>query len=162
MEIWKPVRDFPSYDCSNYGRIRNIRTQRILKTHINERGYESTTLMRNNEPYTVRVHRIVAETFLGDHPDLDVRHKDNDRSNNHIDNLYWSNRKNTIRDAFDRGTKKPSRQIAIRVLETGDIYDSIRACARATNCAQSDICKYLAGKCSHVKGLHFERVSSYH
>lgn len=161
MEIWKPLRNFPSYNGSSEGRIMNVRTQRILKTYINEKGYEVTTLRKNNTQYSVRVHRVIAETFLGCHPDLDVRHKDNDRSNNRVENLYWSNRKNTIRDAFDRGSKRPSRQIPIRVVETGEIYSSIRECGRETGCAQTEICKYLKGERAHVKGLHFEKLHSH-
>lgn len=155
MEIWKPLRNFPSYNGSSEGRIMNIRTQQILKPFVNEKGYEQVCLRKNNKQYTVRVHRAIAGTFLGYHPDLDVRHKDNNPSNNRVDNLYWSDRKNTIRDAFDRGTKKPSRQIPIRVIETNEIYESIRACSRDTGCDSSEIRKFLDGKLNHVKGLHF-------
>lgn len=161
MEIWKPLRNFPSYNGSSEGRIMNIRTQRILKTFVSERGYEQVCLRRNNQQYTVRVHRVIAETFLGEHPGLDVRHKDLNRLNNHIDNLMWCTRQDTISSAFERGSKKPSRQIPIKVVETGETYESIRACSRETGCAQNEIGKYLAGKRPHVKGLHFERLSSY-
>ena len=159
MEIWKPLRNFPSYNGSSEGRIMNVRTQTILKPRIGTKGYEQVSLIKNNKAYTVRVHRVIAETFLGEHPNMDVRHKDFDRTNNRVENLYWSTRRETVSSAFERGTKKPSRQISIRVLETGIVYDSLRACERATGCAETEISKYLAGKRSHVKGLHFERVS---
>lgn len=162
MEIWKPIRDFPSYDCSSEGRIRNIRTQRIMRMSVGPKGYLRVCLHRNGEQYTVTAARLIAETFLGGQPDMDIRYKDGDKTNIRVDNLYWSNRKHTIRDAFYRGTKKPSRQIPIRVIETGETYDSIRACERATGCSQSEICKYFKGERPHVKGLHFERVYSLH
>ena len=158
MEIWKPLRNFPSYDGSSEGRIRNIRTQRILKTVTNDRGHVTLTLRKNNAQYSVRLARVIAETFLGEHPGMDVRHKDHDRSNNRVDNLEWCTRSELIAEAFDRGTKKPSRQIPVRVIETGDTYESIRECARQTGCAQNEICKYLAGQRQHVKQLHFERL----
>lgn len=160
MEIWKPLRNFPSYNGSSEGRIMNVRTQRILKPQINEKGRLQLTLRKNNRQYTVRIDRIIAETFLGEHPGMDVRHRDLDPTNVCVDNLYWSTRSETISDAFDRGSKIPSRQIPIRVIETGEVYESIRACERDTGCAQTEICKYLAGKRAHVKGLHFERVYS--
>ena len=158
MEIWEPLQNFPGYNGSSEGRIMNVRTQRILKTYVNDRGYERVCLRRDNQQYNVGVHRVIAETFLGDHPDLDVRHRDNNRSNNRVDNLYWSNRKNTVNDAFERGTRKPARQTAIRVVETGEVYDSVVSCANDLNCCRSDIFKCMAGTLPHVKGYHFERI----
>jgi hypothetical protein len=158
MEIWKPLRNFPSYNGSSEGRIMNIRTQRILKTHINEKGYEQVCLRKNNRQYTVRVHKVIAETFLGYCPDLDVRHRDNDRSNNRVDNLYWSTRKETIGDSFERGDRLPNRRTPVRVIETGETYESVSECSRATGCARSDIFKCMVGTIPHVKGLHFERI----
>ena len=158
MEIWKPLYGFPSYNGSSEGRIMNVRTQRILKTQRNDRGYETATLRKNNQQYSVRVHKLIAQTFLGDHPGMDVRHRDLDRSNNRVDNLYWSTRKETVNDYFDMGLRTPARCIPVSVVETGEVYSSIRACARDTGCSQSEICKQLAGKISHVKGLHFKEV----
>ena len=100
MEIWKTLKNFPSYNVSSYGRIMNIKTQRILKTFINEKGYQTVCLRKNNKQYTVRVHKLIAETFLGMHPGMDVKHKDRNRSNNHVDNLEWCTRKETINNAF--------------------------------------------------------------
>ena len=59
MEIWKPLKNFPSYDGSSEGRIRNIRTQRILKTYINEKGYETVCLRKNGKQYTVKVSKVI-------------------------------------------------------------------------------------------------------
>lgn len=100
MEIWKTLKNFPSYNVSSYGRIMNVKTQRILKTFINEKGYQTVCLRKNNKQYTVRVHKLIAETFLGKQSGMDVRHKDRNRSNNHVDNLEWCTRKETINNAF--------------------------------------------------------------
>jgi hypothetical protein len=159
MEIWKPLRNFPSYNGSSEGRIINVRTQHILKPQINDRGYAVVTLWKNKKAYTVRVHRIIAETFLGEHSDLDVRHKNRNRSDNRVDNLEWVTRSELIQDAFVRGTKTLSRHTAVRVIETGKVYENVTACAIDTGCDRSQIFKQLAGSRLHVKGLHFERIS---
>ena len=158
MEIWKPLKNFPSYNGSTEGRIMNIKTQRILKTFLNNDGYLQVCLRKNSKQYTVKVGRVIAETFLGEHPGMDVSYKNGDRSDICVDNLEWCTRRETIRRAFKRGTKIPSRQISVRVIETGNVYNSIRACAREINCSQTDICNYLFGKRPNVKGYHFERV----
>ena len=158
MEICKPLKNFPSYNGSTEGRIMNIKTQRILKTFLNNDGYLQVCLRKNSKQYTVKVGRVIAETFLGEHPGMDVSYKNGDRSDICVDNLEWCTRQETIRRAFKRGTKIPSRQISVRVIETGNVYNSIRACAREINCSQTDICNYLFGRRPNVKGYHFERV----
>lgn len=158
MEIWKPLRNFPSYNGSSKGRIMNIKTQRIMKMYINEKGYVQVCLRKNNKQYTVRVAQVIAETFLGEHPGMDVTYKNGNRSDVSADNLEWCTRQEVIQRAFERGDRVPSRQIPIRVIETGETYNSIRACARDIDCYQTDICKCLRGKLQHVKGYHFERI----
>jgi hypothetical protein len=158
MEFWKPLRNFPSYNGSTEGRIMNVRTQHILKPYIGDKGYPQVSLCKNNKTHTVRIGRVIADTFLGEHPDLDVRYRDNDRLNTRVENLYYSTRKETINDAFVRGTKKPSRGTAIRIVETGEEYRSASECAREIGCDRSAIFKCLAGTTPHVKGYHFERV----
>lgn len=158
MEIWKPLKNFPSYDGSSEGRIRNIRTRKILKPYLNEKGYEQVSINRNGQHYTVRVHKIIAETFLGEHPGMDVFHKDLNKRNNNIDNLEWRTRKDIARDSFERGSRQAPRYTGIKVVETGNIYKSVTECAKDTGCDRSEIFKYLAGQRSNVKGYHFEKI----
>lgn len=157
MEIWKPLRNFPSYNGSSEGRIMNIRTQIILKPQIDPRGRARVTLIKNNSPHTVSIHRVIAETFLGEHPGMDVRHKDLDRSNNRVENLYWSTRQETITSSFERGDRLPNRRTPVYVLETGERYESVASCARAIGTDSGSIFKCMAGSLPHVKGLHFQR-----
>lgn len=157
MEIWKPLRNFPSYNGSSEGRIMNIRTQKILKPTVDKNGSVKVSLQKNNRQYTVKVHRLIADTFLDDCTGLDVRHKDNDPLNNRVNNLEICTRSELIRNAYARGTKKPYQNCRIRVMETAQVYDSITECAREIGCDRTHITKYFSGKCSHVKGLHFVR-----
>lgn len=63
MEIWKPLRNFPSYNGSTEGRIMNVKTQRIMKPFMNGKGYLQVCLRKNNQQYTVKVSKVIAETF---------------------------------------------------------------------------------------------------
>lgn len=107
MEVWKPIKNFPSYDCSSEGRIMNVRTQRIQKLIPNEKGYLKVGLYKNKKRYSVKASRVIADTFLGEHPGMDVRYKDGDRLNIRVDNLEWCTRSELIKDAYSSGTKKP-------------------------------------------------------
>lgn len=158
MEIWKPLRNFPSYNGSSEGRIMNVRTQNVLTPTQMPDGTLRVCLQKNNKQYHRKVHRVIAETFLGEHPGMDVRHRDLNPLNNCVDNLYWTSRSDTIRDAYERGTKTPYQSIAIRIIETGEVYDSIKSCAKAIGCDTSYIRQYFAGTREHVKHMHFEKV----
>lgn len=157
MEVWKPLKNFPSYNGSSEGRIMNIKTRRILKTFLNEKGYETVCLRRNGQRYMVRVHKVIAETFLGECPGMDIWHRDLNRSNNRVDNLEWRTRKDIARESFDSGRRHAPRSTAVKVVETGNEYESVTECAKDICCDRSEIFKYLAGQRSHVKGYHFER-----
>ena len=158
MEIWKPLRNFPSYNGSSEGRIMNVRTQHILKPTVNKKGQTIVCLRKNNRRYIVRVHKLIAETFLGEHPGMDVRHKDKDRTNNRLDNLEWVTKHETFQDMNTRRNGNPTRYTRVKVLETNEIYNSVSECARSLDCCRSDIFKQLAGTIPHVKGYHFRRL----
>lgn len=163
-EIWRPIQNFPLYDCSSCGRIRNHKTGRILKTNINTRGYMHLTLRRNNKAYTERVHRLVALTFLpiANSDQLDVNHIDGDKLNNHVSNLEWCTRSENIQHGIRNGLIKTNdyghKRKAVRVVETNEVFSSIRECARELKIDQSEISQYLLGRAKKVKGYHFELI----
>lgn len=159
MEKWMPSKELPEYELSSEGRVRNAKTGRIMRTSVNTRGYEQVCLRKDNAQVTRRVHRLVADAFYdGEHKGLDVNHIDGNKLNNHITNLEFCTRRHNIKHAFDSGLKKPSRQIRVRVVETGEIFESIRECGRVLGCDQSMICQCLSGKMRACNGHHFETV----
>lgn len=158
MEIWKRLHRFPNYEGSTEGRIKNIRTQRILKPYKDQEGRLKVTLRNNNKQRTVKVGNVIAETFLGEHPGMDIYYKDRDHSNVNADNLGWRTRQDTVRDGYERRSRNSQPAVHIRVIETGKIYNSILDCAKDLDCDKSSISKYLTGKLQHVKGYHFEAI----
>ena len=159
MKVWVPAKDLPTYEVSNEGDVRNVKTGRIIKQHINGRGYPSLALRKDKQQITKVTHRLIADSFFdGDHEGLDVNHRDGNKTNNYISNLEWCTRKENIQHAFAIGLKKPSRQIRVRVVETGEIFESIRECGRALGVNQSDICRCLNGKSYTCGGYHYEYV----
>ena len=104
-EIWKPVKDFEGYyEVSNLGRVRSIdrvvvdtvrNCERLLKGKVliqkdNGNGYKNVMFCKEHKLYNKYVHRLVAEIFLPNPDNLpQVNHKDEDKSNNRVDNLEW-------------------------------------------------------------------------
>lgn len=158
MEIWKPLRNFPSYNGSSEGRIMNVRKQTILKPTVTDKGYAIVGLRKNNKYYTVRVHRVIAETFLGEHPGMDVKHKDLNPLNNNVDNLYWTTRSDTVKRTYTEGHRKPWRQVPVRVIETGKVYEDMKSCAIDIGCDPADVRRCVLGERHSAKGYHFEHA----
>lgn len=159
MKRWIPAKEFPQYEVSSDGEIRNRKTGRILKTRPNGHGYLRLTVRQNNKQVPISVHRLIADSFYdGDHEGMDVNHIDGNKLNNHISNLEFCTRKENIRHAFDTGLRKPRGQIRFRIVETGQIYNSLRECERETGFAETAISKCLRGIQDNYKGYHFEKI----
>lgn len=88
MEQYKIHPIYTNYDISNYGNIRNNKTNRILKKRIHRTGYEMLNIRYNKMPKTELVHRLVIEVWSGPiQSGLQVDHIDRNRTNNNINNL---------------------------------------------------------------------------
>ena len=99
-EIWVPVLGYEMiYEVSSFGRIRNISKfkNRILNPRKTKDGYLYLELSSYYKRATKKVHRIVAESFLGRVDNKCVNHIDGNKLNNNISNLEWiSTRDNCI------------------------------------------------------------------
>ena len=85
------------------------RSGKILSLRNNGRGYKSVNALTEEGSKKYRnyyVHRLVAETWISN-PDPDnlkeVNHIDGNKSNNHMSNLEWVNRKNNVAHAIEIG-----------------------------------------------------------
>ena len=89
--VWKQIRDYPTYDVSTCGKIRNNKTQRVLIPCMRN-GYLSVSFSSGNKKKTVNIHVIVAQTFLNK-PDDTIRyvvnHINENKQDNNIDNLEY-------------------------------------------------------------------------
>lgn len=157
-EYWRTIPSFPVYSASNLGRIRNEGTGRIMHTFMTPRGYLSLTLRRDNQQITQSVHRLVAEAFLGGpHPELDVNHIDGDKTNNCVENLEWCTRLENVRHAVRTGLRHGPRRKTVRIIETGEEFVSIRACAEYFGVDVSCII-WALGHSGVYRGYHIEYV----
>ena len=94
-EIWKDIIGFEGiYEISNLGRIRRIKTGRILSTRRSDGWYITVTLYKDKKKYGKLLHRLVAETFVPNPYNLpEVNHIDEDKINNRADNLEFCDHK---------------------------------------------------------------------
>lgn len=94
-EEWKPAPGFEQdYEVSNQGRVRSHRKgfAQILKPILEKwNGYFTVSLFDvNGQMHKVKIHRLVALAFVPNpHGYPCVNHKDENKTNNHADNLEW-------------------------------------------------------------------------
>jgi NUMOD4 motif. len=64
METWLPVKDFNDYEVSNYGRVRSLKTNTIMKSYTTKNGYQQIKLFSKSKHHPRYIHRLVAAAFL--------------------------------------------------------------------------------------------------
>lgn len=104
MERWKQLPEYPNYEVSDHGRIRNSRRER--KPTKGNTGYYYVNWMVNGKLVTFLVHRLVAEAFCPreDPSHNIVAHNDGNKENNRWDNLRWTTQKDNMSDKKVHGT----------------------------------------------------------
>lgn len=113
-EVWKDVVScggmyIGKYQVSDRGSVRahpdgkgqGLKPGRILFQSKDDRGYPQCQLYMDQKAKTLKVHRLVAEAFLGNRPDgATVNHIDGVKENNTVENLEWLTRGDNVRHAY--------------------------------------------------------------
>lgn len=93
MEIWKDIEGYEGlYQVSNLGRVKSLKfnKEKILKLLLDSKGYYKVNLYKNNKIKTYLMHRLIASAFISNPNNLpQVNHKDEDKTNNKVENLEW-------------------------------------------------------------------------
>lgn len=124
IESWRPVKGFEGvYEVSSHGRIRSLharwRTIRMLQPKLNGDGYPEVHLRFNGISRLRRVHRLVAEAFLGPAPKgkSQVNHLDLVKNNNHVSNLEYVSNDENMAHAAAAGLFRGTSNAAARLTE---------------------------------------------
>lgn len=165
-EIWADLRDYPNHQVSSLGRVRNKRNGYVLKPFADRYGYLRLSIGNADNVY---IHRLVCETFHGE-PVGDrtqVNHIDCNRQNNCVDNLEWCNGHENISWGVSHGFIDPSigcrraqevNRKRVRIVETGDEFESVKSCAEYFGVAPTNISRVLVGSRvgQRFHGYHLE------
>ena len=158
-EVWKNIKDFPLYKISNYGRVRNINSNRILRPSV-VCGYYKVRLSNNGKIHDFLVHYLVQEIFNNQLPRDNecIDHIDGNKLNNHADNLrIVSLSENSLLAFYQQGltsTCKAVDQCSLdgKVIAT---FPSARAAGRSLNLDSSSIIKVCKKKVKTCGGFIF-------
>lgn len=181
-EEWRPVKGFEGiYEVSNLGRVRGIDRKIVLKTGrvmpwkgrerkkvLDHRGYLRVMLSNGEKREHSRlVHRMVAEAFIPNPGNLpEVNHKDENKTNNRVDNLEWCTHRANSRYG-SRGARigawhlqNSPRRTPINQLDMDGNYlqtfPSQGQAARQVNGSQGTIHMALSGRRKSAYGYRWE------
>lgn len=167
MEIWKPIKNFETYEVSSYGKVRNAVTGKVLAQRLHE--YLFVNLYKKGKIHTKTVHRLVAKAFIPNPNNLPcVNHRD---ENNNVSNLEWCTYKQNCNygtrnlriSQKNRGKKYnfPSdRRIKVLAIsKSGQKYhfDSIDQCAKELGLYRSNANRALHGYQKTTGGYEIRR-----
>lgn len=157
-EEWKEVPNYNGmYFVSNYGRIKSFHSgqQKILSPRSNWKGYKGIVLHLNGVKTFWAVHRLVATLFIPNPNNYPcVNHKDNDVTNNNVDNLEWCTY--YYNNTYNNRHKKYAHKTAIKLGKRIEQYDingklianfiSINEASKTLNIPYNTLRNHLDGK----------------
>lgn len=155
-EIWKDVVGYEGlYKVSNLGNVYSNYVHRSLKQGNHRDGYKFVILNKSGKSKYMSVHRLVATAFIPNQDNLpEVNHKDEDKTNNCVDNLEWCNY--SYNATYNDAHLKRGLQLAIPVYaydRSGDLvysFNSSREAARELKINSGNIiecCKAIGKTC---------------
>lgn len=132
MEQWVQIEDFPGYEVSNLGKVRNEHTGYELGLYDNGRGFKQVVMQRDKRNNARAVHKLVANAFLDPAPEGCVpMHVDRDRDNNTVDNLEWKPLWFVVKHTAQSRQTEPTDHRQILQVKTGVVFENALECARA-------------------------------
>ena len=127
-EIWKPIKGYEGkYEISNKGNVMSLSYHqtgkpKLLAQFPDKKGYLQVDLKKKY----IKVHRIVAETFIPNPENKpQINHIDGNKSNNSVENLEWCTQSENQKHAYKNGLKPKSMKRA-KSLEVKQLLDKHR------------------------------------
>lgn len=93
MEIWRPLllnTQDTEYEISSHGNVRNLNHELQNDKFKRFSGHYTFDFKLNNKVQRIKIHRVVAITFIDNpHKLKHIKHIDGNMFNNHVENLKW-------------------------------------------------------------------------
>ena len=157
IEELKDIKDYEGlYAITRDGKVWSYKRNKFLKHVLDKDDYHKVSLCKNGKKKSFRIHRLVAKAFIPNPNNLpEVNHKDEDKSNNCVENLEWMSKIDNIN--YGTGSKRSAKKRSkpVYCIELNKIFDGARQAARELGLDNSNIIKCCKGKLKTTGGYHF-------
>lgn len=156
---------YDNYEVSSMGRVRNVKTGRILKPQKNKDGYLQVGLCKNGNKKKVSVHRLVAFAFI-ENDDVenknDVNHINELRHDNRVENLEWMTHKENIN--YGNHTEHMAKTKCKKIMGKSLMENKVIVFKSITQAEKfgfdaSNICKCCKGKLKQYKNYVWNYIN---
>lgn len=162
-EIWREIAGYEGlYKVSNMGRVMSLNYRhtgkvKVLKNRPEKDGYLVINFCYNGKIKTFKIHRLVAEAFIPNPDNLpQVNHKDEDKTNNCVENLEWCTNKYNSNYGTRKHRLSETHKISVSQFDkTGlliKVYSSGITAQMETGINSSNITKCCRGKLKTAGG----------
>lgn len=157
--MWKTINNFSNYVVTSDGRIFSLykNFSKQLRPRAHTGGYLTIVLINKRAKYYKYIHRLVAEHFLDTWCyNLEVNHKDFNRTNNHYtnlemvarkDNLLWTKQHNRQAQGENHGRAKLTINEVYAILK---LYHTngmeLKDIAKVSSVSKATLCRLVNGK----------------
>lgn len=152
-----PLEGYPNYSVSNFGGVKNVFTDLLLRHRPDAKGYLRVSLSNEGVVRDQYIHHLVAKCFFGSFEyGMQINWVNGDITDNFVGNLRL--RKLARQAILDRAPIRDSRAWGkrVRIPETGAIYRTVRDCANHIRGDYSSIYAVLRGDRKSHRGYTFE------
>ena len=142
------------YAITSCGKVYSYKNKKFLSPAY-DRGYPYINLFKVGTPFTVKIHRLVAEAYIPNpHKYKEVNHKDENKQNNSILNLEWCDRAYNC----NYGTRIERMGKRVFCEELNKEFPSAREAHRKTGIWQSSIRRCCCGELKTAGKMHWKYV----
>ena len=162
VETFVKIEGFENYEVSNLGKVRNIKSGRIIKPSLNKNGYLRLWLCENNKKKYLYLHRIIATAFIDNSEEKPcVNHIDENKLNNDLSNLEWC----TVKENNIHGTrtKRAAEKCFKKVIQLDlndnvlNEFESIKQAGQKTGALARNISSCCNGKRKSAGGFKWRK-----
>lgn len=160
-EKWKEIEGYNGdYLVSDKGRILSKKRGRVKyrKLTKDSYGYYVLVLTNNGKRKHLKVHRIVAETFI-ENPDLkkSVNHKNGIKTDNRVENLEWMSFRENMIHAYDNNLIKSIEETGVSKITMNEA-NQIRSILEQKMCTKKDISACYGISKSNINHIISNRI----
>lgn len=167
MEEFRKLNNYSNYRIYPDGRIYSEFINRFISPTYDSGKYLQVTLVNDNGiRKTIKVHRLVASAFIPNlNEDVEINHKDFNKSNNNVNNLEWCDRTYNVRYNFSKRNYikqiekiSPLNREQVQVIPELIKYGfSIKLISKLFNVGHITIRNIIKGKTWKLLNLKFEK-----